>query len=607
MFLPNAIKERVTRLHSTISQENKDFSAFLEMQRGKMLLAEKASASFFVRDEKVYDAIRKAISGQLSVLDQMKQASSSTEEMMSSLAQAENQEEGLLLKFFRSNSWMTEDSRELMHELKLQKDIESRMDPMREKIARFLEDLIKDLDAQERLASRKLSRKELDKLNSLIKKERKTTLSINGIIAKEIADLKKYFSLQSLSYALETRINPVIGDFPGYHEPKEIPFEHFVFVHMTNFFPKKGVIKTRSYSDYSPRNSLHFTLNGPVEGVLAGIKSHSWDDQRFAILVPGARFPVRKIKNLAKFDTYIFGNLKLPQGSIILLNGSSMDEEAKAEGLSREKFIESYKSKGISLIKLDDGVKPHSEVNHYIMYAGRNTMHITENQDRSIETTAEKMGVWSTRHSNHPSSDLEHAAAVIHFNMIPYLKSPTFKDNKFILDYWDVHYQKNNWLREESITLGVNEIIQMLSILNDWRPNLDDRTIGMNVALLNDYFIVLLRAMKYQYDLLRIYEKDSMIENDHDGLILFMKKFCDRFNFHDGFCPLFHSKLMVMKFPDYIIAKYPNQSESIIINMHKIDEIANHMFKLREKVKEWCFMHDINYGTYKDPEHRKVY
>ncbi len=111
-----------------------------------------------------------------------------------------------------------------------------------------------------------------------------------------------------------------------------------IAVHMTDYFPEKGVILTKNVADPGivvhgrrvrfPRETIHFTLNGPVGGHSMG----DWNDKKYAILIP-LPFIINRIYNLAPEDSWVIGNLTLPRGTEIL--GKQKDFAGKRTKLKK--------------------------------------------------------------------------------------------------------------------------------------------------------------------------------------------------------------------------------------------------------------------------------
>ena len=109
-----------------------------------------------------------------------------------------------------------------------------------------------------------------------------------------------------------------------------------IAVHVTDYFPNNGIILTSSAADAnwvvinnkkirSPRETIHFTLNGPV----GSHGSNIWDNKKYAVLIP-LKYIIGRIYNLAPHDSWVIGNLKLPKGTEIL--GKKKDLTGKKFG-----------------------------------------------------------------------------------------------------------------------------------------------------------------------------------------------------------------------------------------------------------------------------------
>lgn len=100
-----------------------------------------------------------------------------------------------------------------------------------------------------------------------------------------------------------------------------LPVSKLIAVHMTNFFPENGKIVTRGQvvtqylgeSVFFPRETIHFSFNGPVSGHGQG----NWDDMKYCILIPVPLIFDRFI-NISPQDAFVFGELKLPKDSEII-------------------------------------------------------------------------------------------------------------------------------------------------------------------------------------------------------------------------------------------------------------------------------------------------
>ena len=130
-----------------------------------------------------------------------------------------------------------------------------------------------------------------------------------------------------------------------------------IAIHMTDYFPERGVIKTLGNAvefypklfknmsinyDYTlqrifvPRQTIHFSLNGAVESHGYG----NWDNKKYAILIP-LYMIFGRVYCLNPVDTYVIGDLELPKGSEIL--GKVQDLDEKNPGKAKMIFINEEK------------------------------------------------------------------------------------------------------------------------------------------------------------------------------------------------------------------------------------------------------------------------
>ena len=107
-----------------------------------------------------------------------------------------------------------------------------------------------------------------------------------------------------------------------------------MFVHKTRYFPQERTIRTskdvgaitndevmidgQKYEvpTKSERETIHFTLNTEVEYHTRG---DSWQDMKYTILIPGNEINEEQLLALRGEDSYFKGNIKLPDGAIILV------------------------------------------------------------------------------------------------------------------------------------------------------------------------------------------------------------------------------------------------------------------------------------------------
>ena len=124
---------------------------------------------------------------------------------------------------------------------------------------------------------------------------------------------------------------------PGNYNPRSD-----ALVHTTNYFPENGVMRTLGSSQEgmpaprSGRETLHFTRNGIVS-------SHMWgnfEGRPFTIIAPQGPVVNRIIAN-ADQDTWVLGNLEVPNGSKILVHEPALTGEQKAN-LAKLAGVENY-------------------------------------------------------------------------------------------------------------------------------------------------------------------------------------------------------------------------------------------------------------------------
>ncbi len=114
--------------------------------------------------------------------------------------------------------------------------------------------------------------------------------------------------------------------------------QNMVAVHLTNYFPKGGVIKTtgnfvvedEGIKFRSPTHTIHFALNGPVGSHGSG----NWEGSKYAIIIPLNKI-ARRIVTLNPVDTWMVGNLSLPRGTVILAH----KEDLKRKNPGNAKII----------------------------------------------------------------------------------------------------------------------------------------------------------------------------------------------------------------------------------------------------------------------------
>ncbi len=113
----------------------------------------------------------------------------------------------------------------------------------------------------------------------------------------------------------------------------------YVAVHLTDFLPDGGIIKTRNtiMPHLSLRNTIHFSINHAVTGHAYG----DWSNKSIAVLAPLkglyekvneaalGKHPYFRIENFNVVDTYTLGDAILPEGSTVVINANAYDQAIK--------------------------------------------------------------------------------------------------------------------------------------------------------------------------------------------------------------------------------------------------------------------------------------
>lgn len=120
-------------------------------------------------------------------------------------------------------------------------------------------------------------------------------------------------------------------------EKKEWNTEDLALVHLTNYFPNNKIVssfeggkisngflmidgKKYNYSVPQYRNTIHFTLNGPVESHPYG----SWNEMNYVVIEP-LKYHINDVINLSTVDTYFYKSLKLSKDAFILIRKDAFD------------------------------------------------------------------------------------------------------------------------------------------------------------------------------------------------------------------------------------------------------------------------------------------
>lgn len=97
--------------------------------------------------------------------------------------------------------------------------------------------------------------------------------------------------------------------------------EKLFAVHITDYLPEGGVIRTTTDNRARFATTLHFSLGGPVISHSLG----NWDHKKYAVLVPLKTLKPQLVNIFAQ-DTFIVGDFELPPSAILLVpSGESVN------------------------------------------------------------------------------------------------------------------------------------------------------------------------------------------------------------------------------------------------------------------------------------------
>lgn len=121
-----------------------------------------------------------------------------------------------------------------------------------------------------------------------------------------------------------------------------------VFVHMKNTIPPNLTLKSRYSVQGELRDTIHFTVNGPIG--FDGFADQGWNRMAVAVLIPSKVFPINRIKNYTKMDVFIFGDLRIPKQSVMVVSKNYFKSYLSQNRVASEKFYRTCEKHGISLI-----------------------------------------------------------------------------------------------------------------------------------------------------------------------------------------------------------------------------------------------------------------
>lgn len=157
-------------------------------------------------------------------------------------------------------------------------------------------------------------------------------------------------------------------------EKEEWNTEDLALVHLTNYFPNNKIVssfeggkisngflmidgKKFDYSVPQYRNTIHFTLNGPVESHPYG----SWNEMNYLVIEP-LKYHINDVINLSTVDTYFDKSLKLSKDSFILIRKDAFDDIDKKKLVGKNVIVFSGNQNNV--------------VNEILLYLGYNPQKI---------------------------------------------------------------------------------------------------------------------------------------------------------------------------------------------------------------------------------------
>lgn len=126
-------------------------------------------------------------------------------------------------------------------------------------------------------------------------------------------------------------------DLPSNYNPRSD-----ALVHTTDYFPENGKIRTQASAQRDNpvrkvnRETIHFTRNGIVGKHTGG----SWEGKPFTVILPQGPVKERFVAH-GDHDTWVLGDLEMPNGSKIMVHEPSLTGEQKAN-LAKLAGVENY-------------------------------------------------------------------------------------------------------------------------------------------------------------------------------------------------------------------------------------------------------------------------
>jgi len=157
-----------------------------------------------------------------------------------------------------------------------------------------------------------------------------------------------------------------------------------ILVHRTNYLPEQGKIKTLRHAtggEERARDSVHFCLNHAVSSHIGGRAAtkdgEGWDSMPYTILIPLHLVPKDSVESIFAVDTYLLGDVELPEGSVVLVSNGSPVPTASSLGKARHIELEDNSKSSVERTiaslgyTLADGGQESSDIDDYVYAFGK--------------------------------------------------------------------------------------------------------------------------------------------------------------------------------------------------------------------------------------------
>ncbi len=130
---------------------------------------------------------------------------------------------------------------------------------------------------------------------------------------------------------------------------EQIAPDKLLFVHLTDYLPKNGVIQSDFTSTGAPRNTVHFALNHSVVNPLGAGGTKGWTEKKYAVIAPFNKTCSANSPIGGKYNDFMFeGNVTLPEGSFIYMQNPEIPQ-------GKVKFFDAFELTGRHDITLIEG------------------------------------------------------------------------------------------------------------------------------------------------------------------------------------------------------------------------------------------------------------